>query len=203
MDYANRGRPPKKKKPAAKGKAKSGKRGARSTKQSPAVPWSVVALAIVLVVGFAWFLTSIYGQAEQEGHSVSAPPKLDIKTQPPTDADKVDTDIDPRWDYIEELENSEVQVDVPERELGPPKLMQCGSFRSQSDAEGLRARIAMVGLESQVRASEGTTEANRGTWHRVILGPYETKRDAERDRHKLQRAQIFGCQIWNWNLDQL
>ena len=55
----------------------------------------------------------------------------------------------------------------------------------------------MAGLESQVRSSEG----KNGLWYRVILGPYETKRAAERDRHKLQRAKIYGCAIWNWNLD--
>ncbi|HAS15760.1 MAG TPA: cell division protein FtsN, partial [Idiomarina abyssalis] len=49
-----------------------------------------------------------------------------------------------RWRYIEELESKEVEVDVPEREVGPPKLMQCGSFRQQADAERLRAQIAMA-----------------------------------------------------------
>lgn len=201
MDYANRGRPPRKKKPSgtAKGKARNTKRGAASKSAAARpVPWLIVMLALVLVGLFTWFLVSINGKSEENQSTVP-----NLAEQPVTDADKLPTKPEERWQYIEELENKEVYVDVPERELGPPKLMQCGSFRSLEDAQALRARMAMVGLEAIVRASEGTTEANRGTWHRVILGPYETKRDAERDRHKLQRAQIFGCQIWNWNLGEL
>src|SRR5690606_2303498 len=100
-----------------------------------------------------------------------------------------------RWQYIEELENQEVIVDVPEREVGPPKLMQCGSFRNINDAEEMRATIAMIGLEAQIR----TTEGSNGVWHRVILGPYEGRLAAATDRHKLQRGNVRRCQIWNWN----
>lgn len=191
MDYANRKRPPRK--PAKKAPAK-GKGARKPAKAGVSVPWSLVALAAVLVVGLIWFLSSISGKADNAG------PASQTQDVPPTtqqpEAEPLPEKPGDRWQYIEELENSEVQVDVPERELGPPKLMQCGSFRKETDAETLRARIAMTGLESQVRSTTGSN----GLWYRVILGPYETKRDAERDRHKLQRAQVFGCQIWNWNL---
>lgn len=195
MDYANRSRPPKKKPTAQKKTTKQTKRGASRQRNQKPVPWLVVAVAVALVAGLGWFLTSINGASEQG--STTPPPAAVIA---PTDnVNGLPEKPEERWQYIEELENKEVEVDVPERELGPPKLMQCGSFRSSEDAQAMRANIAMVGLESQVRESNG----NNGRWFRVILGPYESKRDAERDRHKLQRAQIFGCQIWNWNLDQL
>lgn len=193
MDYANRGRPPQKKKGGRKPAGKKTGRPSRKGNEHVRVPWSVVILAVVLVAGFAWFLISINGQADE------TPTPQSVVEQPVSNADKLPLKPDERWQYIEELENKEVEVDVPVRELGPPQLMQCGSFRSQSDAETLRARIAMAGLESQVRPSDGAN----GRWYRVILGPYETKRDGERDRHKLQRVQIFGCQIWTWNLDEL
>ncbi|MDX1706029.1 SPOR domain-containing protein [Pseudidiomarina sp.] len=189
MDYANRKRPPRK--PAKKA---PGKGARRPTKAAVSVPWSLIALAVVLVVGLIWFLSSISGNADNAGASPQIQDVLPTAQQP--EVEPLPEKPGDRWQYIEELENSEVQVDVPERELGPPKLMQCGSFRKESDAETLRARIAMAGLESQVRPSTGSN----GVWYRVILGPYETKRDAERDRHKLQRTQVFGCQIWNWNL---
>lgn len=191
MDYANRGRPPQKKN--TKSKAKGPAKGRKSNAKKPqrAVPWSLVLLALVLVAALVGFLYFISGQSNST--VAPAPQQPAVTTESESNLpDKPDD----RWQYIEELENFELEVDVPERELGPPKLMQCGSFRSETDANTLKARIAMVGLEAQVR---GTTGSN-GLWYRVILGPYETKRDAERDRHKLQRAQVFGCQIWNWNL---
>jgi cell division protein FtsN len=45
-----------------------------------------------------------------------------------------------------------------------------------------------------VRKSSGTN----GIWYKVILGPYENKRAAERNKHTLQNAKINGCQIWLW-----
>lgn len=187
MDYANRKRPPKRTPPK-----KSRKAAAATTK--PSVPWVVVLLAIVLVGGFAWFLSAISNRADQP---VPQPQAIDVpQTQKPTQqVEPLPEQPEEPWDYIEVLENQEVIVDVPEREVGPPKLMQCGSFRNKDDAESMRAMIAMIGLESQIR----TTEGSNGVWHRVILGPYESKRDAERDRHKLQRGKLHGCQIWNWN----
>jgi cell division protein FtsN len=89
------------------------------------------------------------------------------------------------------LKDKEVVVDIPEKEKSTRRYqMQCGSFRNQGDAESLKAKIAFQGLTSQVKKT--------GDWYRVILGPYERKRPAEKDRHKLQRAKINGCQIWTW-----
>ncbi len=99
----------------------------------------------------------------------------------------------PKWEYENVLKTKEVEVDIPVAETPTrPYQMQCGSFRQQADAESLKALIAFQGLNSEVRRT------NNGNWYRVILGPYERKRLAEKDRHKLQRAKINGCQIWYW-----
>lgn len=184
MDYANRKRPAKRTPPK-----KSNKKAARK----PAVSWWVVLLAVALVAAFVWLLVSIAGKSEQAPAQTT--PVEVPQAQPQPVAEPLPEKPEERWQYIEELENQEVIVDVPEREVGPPKLMQCGSFRNISDAEEMRAMIAMIGLEAQIR----TTDGSNGVWHRVILGPYEGRRAAETDRHKLQRANIRGCQIWNWN----
>jgi cell division protein FtsN len=181
MDYANRKRPakrtPQKKKPAPVKKP---------------VPWLVVLIAVALVGGFVWMLKSIAGKGDSAAQQRQVAPEISATAQPP--AEPLPQRPEERWEYIEELENREVIVDVPEREIGPPKVMQCASFRKLDDAQQMRAQIAMVGLESLIR----TTDGQNGQWHRVMLGPYETKREAERDRHKLERARIFGCLIWNW-----
>ncbi len=189
MDYANRKRPPPKKKPGGKPVKKS------AAKAAAPVSWQLVVITLVLVAGLIWFLYSIAGSRDQQP-VVEQPPEITEQMQRQINKDAIPELPKDEYSYPDVLENQEVIVDVPERELGPPKLMQCGSFRSESDAQTLRARIALTGLESQVRRSEG----RNGVWFRVILGPYATKRDAERDRHKLQRAQVHYCEIWNWNL---
>lgn len=190
MDYANRKRPPAKKKPTGKSVKKS------ATKAKAPVSWQLVVFTLALVAGLVWFLYGIAGSKEQQAVTPQPAPAISAKMQKQIDKEAIPELPDEQYSYLDMLENEEVEVDVPEREAGKPKLMQCGSFRSSSDAETLRARIALSGLEAQVRRSEG----RNGVWYRVILGPYATKRDAERDRHKLQRAKIHYCEIWNWNL---
>ena len=187
MDYANR-KPKPKKKPGKSGTQRGKSNRGAAPKQTRQVPWLAVVIVIALIAFFVYGLITIKGDGDNPEQTQPADTQAvdDLPAKPQE-----------KWQYIEELVSKQVEVDVPERELGPPKLMQCGSFRKQSDAERLRAEIAMAGLESQVRGTEGSN----GLWYRVILGPYETKRAAERDRHKLQRAKIYGCAIWNWNLD--
>lgn len=98
----------------------------------------------------------------------------------------------PKWDYVDTLKTKEVKVDIPvEKKPTKPYQMQCGSFRNKGDAEALKANIAIkAGLQSEVRKT--------GNWYRVILGPYERKRLAEKERHVLQRKKINGCAIWLW-----
>ncbi len=190
MDYANRKRPPAKKKPTAK----SAKTSARNA--AAPVSWQLVVITLALVAGLVWFLYSIAGSKNKQPVVQQPLPEVTDKMQQQMDKAGIPELPKDQYSYPDVLQNQEVEVDVPEREVGPPKLMQCGSFRRETDAQTLRARIALTGLEAQVRRSEG----RNGVWYRVILGPYVTKREAERDRHKLQRAQIHYCEIWNWNL---
>lgn len=190
MDYANRKRPPVKKKPSTKSPKKS------SRANVAPVSWQLVVITLALVAALIWFLYSIAGSKNKQSVVEKPVPVVTEKMQQQIDRDGIPELPKDQYSYPDVLENQEVEVDVPERELGPPKLMQCGSFRSETDAQTLKARIALAGLESQVRRSEG----RNGVWYRVILGPYATKREAERDRHKLQRAQVHYCEIWNWNL---
>lgn len=97
------------------------------------------------------------------------------------------------WEFIKILPGYEVQVDVEAVKSDKLFLMQCGSFRQFEQADAMKATMAMAGLEPQIRGS------NNG-WYRVILGPYNSRRDAEKDRHKLERVNIHSCQIWLWNL---
>jgi hypothetical protein len=97
------------------------------------------------------------------------------------------------WDYIDSLPDYIVEVDATgPLESNKEYIMQCGSFRTQDRAEELRATIAFQGLESRMLTSNG----RNGLWYRVVLGPYDRKRDAERHRHQLRTGNVNGCKIW-------
>jgi cell division protein FtsN len=48
--------------------------------------------------------------------------------------------------------------------------LQAGAFQSSSDADNLKARLALAGLEAQIQTA---TLPDRTVWHRVRVGPYK------------------------------
>ncbi|MBY6187307.1 SPOR domain-containing protein [Marinobacter hydrocarbonoclasticus] len=187
-DYAGRGRPARK--PA---------RGRRKAPAKKPFPWPMALVVVAMVCFFGYLLLTIQGASDRAGDTDAQPPvsQPEPATKPKPKKEEAPLPEKPEedWQYIDVLPNSEVEVEVPEQETSGPYLMQCGSFRSEDQANSMRATIAFQGLESQVRRSEGS----KGVWYRVVLGPYERKRLAEKDRHTLQRGGINTCQIWLWN----
>lgn len=141
---------------------------------------------LCLIGGFAYFLISIQGSAPEVEVKV-VKDKAKEKPLPPLPEEK--------WDYVKALENKTIEVEVPEKVKSNKKYqMQCASFRQLEQAESMKAQIAFAGLVANVRKTTGSN----GDWYRVVLGPYDTKRQAEADKHKLKRSKIYTCQIWGW-----
>lgn len=61
-------------------------------------------------------------------------------------------------------------------------LLQAGSFRSQGDADNLRAQLLLMGLSASIE----TFSPNQSeTWHRVIVGPYDNHQSMDSARSQL------------------
>lgn len=181
-DYVSRGQSPQKKRAPKKAEKKS----------SPVASFAKLRLAVVvaLLLGFGYFLWSIKDAAEP---TADAP----IKREVTTDEDALPELPEEEWEYIKTLPGYEVEVEVAEQEKSDKRyLMQCASFRTRAQAEEMKAKIAFQGLEALIKPSSGAN----GDWFRVILGPFDTKRDAERAKHTLRKVNITTCQIWYWNL---
>ena len=169
----------------------------RSKNQAPAplkpsLPWLRIVITLTLVAGFSYFLWSIRGTAPADtSDGIAAVGQVKSKENTMPDIPEEE------WEFIKSL--PEFTVKIEQKEQDQPtvrRVIQCGSFRKNEQAQELKAKIAFQGLEAQVRSSEGKS----GLWYRVILGPYDSKRLAEKHRHTLQRAKINRCKIWNWNL---
>ena len=162
---------------------------ANTRKKAPVkapIPWLLMLATASLVLLFAWFLWTLNKQTPVQQTPVPAPPAVtDELPERPTEEP---------YQYIEELENRRIEVEVPELEAKGPFQMQCASFRSEEQADAMRAQIAFAGFSSSIRRTEGSN----GVWYRVVLGPYESRRQAEADRNRLRRNGINTCQIWNW-----
>ncbi len=51
-----------------------------------------------------------------------------------------------------------------------PQFLQAGSFSNADDAEKLKARLALLGIEAVIQTA---TIPDKGVWHRVRMGPYK------------------------------
>ncbi len=149
----------------------------------------IITTVILLVAGFSyglWFLKT--SPSTKTPHNSAEIKVLEKKVatlpEPPKE----------KWQYVDDLKHKEVEVGEYEVKQNGPYKMQCGSFKKQSQAESLKAKMAFAGIESQIQTAHGKSS----TWYKVVLGPYTRKRAAEQDKHKLRKNNINGCQIWLW-----
>jgi cell division protein FtsN len=61
-------------------------------------------------------------------------------------------------------------------------VIQAGAFQNPADADNLKARLALIGLQASV---EPATLPDKGTWYRVRLGPYAQLDEINRVRGQL------------------
>ena len=103
----------------------------------------------------------------------------------------------PRFDFYTIL--PELEVAIPEEELVEKSqqpastttpgnyMLQAGSFRSAEQADQLRARLALQGIEASIQ----TVKIKGGeTWHRVRVGPLPDIASVNRVRKRLRAIGI-------------
>ena len=187
---------------ATRRKTAGNRRGAKK-KGSGGIPaWFWLLGGILIGLGAAAFLMVKGYLPEVKQHL----PSLDKETTGKTEAAIVDDEIakpkKPRYDFFTVL--PEMEVVVPEQELSrkadkvepvndtvPAKaqdryILQAGSFRNSTDAEQMKAQLAMLGSIATVQK----VTVNGKTWHRVRIGPFEGARKADEMRRMLSDNQI-------------
>ena len=65
-------------------------------------------------------------------------------------------------------------------------VLQAGSYKNFSDADRIRAQLALQGIESKVQKVSVDTD----TWHRIRIGPISNLDDLNRMRQKLRKSDI-------------
>lgn len=60
-------------------------------------------------------------------------------------------------------------------------ILQVGSFQNASEAEQMKAQLALIGFSTSVQ----TVTVNGQSWHRIRVGPFEGAREAENMRQML------------------
>ena len=65
--------------------------------------------------------------------------------------------------------------------------LQAGSFQNAEDAENLKAKIAMLGMQAYVQSAD---LSEKGMWHRVRIGPFTKIVDINQTRSSLLKSGI-------------
>lgn len=105
-------------------------------------------------------------EAKAEAKQDGKPPVIDLSAAKKPEEAKPDDD---KWSYF----------------------LQAGAFREQSDAEGMRAKLALMGVEAKVSERQAET----GVLYRVRVGPFNQMEAMNKVRGKLSENGVDAAVV--------
>ncbi len=149
-------------------------------------------LGLVIALGVAWHINKMPSPFR------GPPPKEPAKATPPPVAKSEEksakaTESKPRFDFYKILPGTEEPAtdqqvrDAQKKSTAGTKetfFLQAGAFQNAPDADGLKARLALLGVEATIQS---TTLPEKGVWHRVRVGPYTSVEELNRTRETLRQ----------------
>ena len=155
-----------------------------------------VVFGLVIAGGVAWYLQSSRGTIIQpeagtpqkpvaEAPPVSAPAPAVAQDRPRFEFYKVLTDKDAPTASKDGSKSATGGKTETERAVAKEVYyLQAGSFSNADDADKLKAKLAMLGMEASIQIA---TIPDKGGWHRVRLGPYKGAEEKDRALAMLQQ----------------
>jgi cell division protein FtsN len=99
----------------------------------------------------------------------------------------------PRFDFYKILPGTEEAVTDKEFKRTSPAatkevyFLQVAAFQSPSDADNLKARLALAGIETQIQTA---TLPDGQVWHRVRVGPFSNQDELRKSRAALKENKL-------------
>ena len=157
-------------------------------------------LGLSIALGVAWYINKMPNPF-REKPQVAPPPKASLPPAKAADpgAPAAAADKGPRFTFPEILKgegNAEKQIrETEKKSVSAPKevfFLQAGSFQSAPDADNLKARLALVGIEAAIQT---TNLPDKGLWHRVRVGPYSDVEELNRVRGVLKQNGVDAALV--------
>ena len=160
-------------------------------------------IGVGMAAGLAWYIMKSPSPFVQKEHAAAK--SLVDTTQPAVSAGAPASGVSdgkPRFEFYKVLtDKQDTTVASPSPTDKPPLVkpqvadskpaagsephfLQAGSFANADDAEKLKARLALQGLEAHIQTA---TIPDKGVWHRVRLGPYENADELNNARTLLKQ----------------
>jgi cell division protein FtsN len=102
-------------------------------------------------------------------------------------------EVKPRFDFYKILPGTEEAVTDKEFKRASPAatkevyFLQVAAFQSPSDADNLKARLALAGIEAQIQTA---TLPDGQVWHRVRVGPFSSQDELSKSRAALKENKL-------------
>ena len=100
----------------------------------------------------------------------------------------------PNFEVVVPEKDKDVRRDLPAAariERPGVYVLQAGSYRNETDAERVRAQLALQGIDAKVQR----VAVDADVWHRVRVGPVSNLDQLNRLRHQLQAAELDALVI--------
>ncbi|MGQ0577385.1 MAG: SPOR domain-containing protein [Betaproteobacteria bacterium] len=115
------------------------------------------------------------------------------QTPPSTDKPPKTAEVKPRFDFYKILPGTEEAVTDKEFKRAPPAssqevyFLQVAAFQNPADADNLKARLALAGIEAQIQTA---TLPDARVWHRVRVGPFSSQDELRKSRAALKENNL-------------
>ena len=102
-------------------------------------------------------------------------------------------EVKPRFDFYKILPGTEEAVTDKEFKRTSPAVnkevyfLQVAAFQNPSDADNLKARLALAGIETQIQTA---TLPDGQVWHRVRVGPFSNQDELRKSRAALKENKL-------------
>lgn len=152
-----------------------------------------VFIGLAVAIAVAFYVPSLTRGYRQPEAPTPAPAKPAAAAAPPTAAENKK----PRFDFYNILPGTEEPV--PDQALKQPAagsreqyFLQAGAFPNETDADNLKARLALMGVEATVQSAN---VPDKGVWHRVRVGPFANIDEMSKTRATLAQNGIQATLI--------
>lgn len=117
-------------------------------------------------------------QHQQQLQQQRAQQQAPVRTPQPTSAPKAPESRQTR-------QPEPAKAKPVEKEKSQRWMVQCGSFKGSDQAESVRAQLAFEGFEGRI--------TNGGGWHRVVVGPFNSRASADGTLKRLRNSGHANC----------
>lgn len=119
---------------------------------------------------------------------------LPAPTKPEETTEVVKPPVKPeKTDKPDDAERAKAEAALLDKPAAPERFfLQAGSFEDPSEADNLKARLALMGVEASVQKVE---LPEKGTVHRVRVGPYLGQEEMTKARQQLSSSGINAAII--------